>query len=253
MRILDNRNLISFKDYAISDVGLPGVHYLAGFYTAPAAAATLTIGGTVTQTLGIGNIKCAHAFCVASAAGGTDLVLTVSGASITDAGVLTLTDTEIIVADTDTATTNQYFETNKKWVGQVTYTLTGAAGAFTFNYGFAKYEDYGNRNYTVTDFEMTLHGNASETGFNIELLKHTTTGWTYSAAAFIPGNGAICSSLTDLTSTYDNYINNSNVAYKRANLNTLIAGGGNEGIVVRITTANNNSIAYGTVHVGVKF
>ncbi len=232
----------AFKSYTLTDTGTADTHYVAGFYDAPAAAATLTIGGTVTQTYGTaGRAKGGHAFAVASGAGGTDLVLTVTGISITDGGVRNDSDSEVIVADTDTATTDAYYETDKKWLGQVTYTLSGAAGAFTFNYGFTKYEDFGNRDFTVTDFETVIHGGTvSETGFDFQLLHHKSAGWTYSAGAFVPGTGAVVSSLTDYSATNDNLTSNMDAAYKRAGMSTDVAGATAEGIIVKVVTSSNN-------------
>jgi len=242
----------AYKSYAIGDPGTSDDHYLAGFYEAPAADVTLTIGGSVTQTLGtVGNMKAAHAFCVASAAGGTDLVLTVSGTSITDAGVATGADSEVIVADTDTATTDAYYETSKKWLGQVTYTLTGAAGAFTFNYGWAKYEDFGNRDFTVTDLEAVLVANASIADFDLRLLLHSSAGWTYSAAAFSPGGTVIASSLTDQGAGFDNSSADENFAYKRAGLAQSVSGSASEGVVIDIHASVNNAFEFGSVHIGV--
>lgn len=240
------------REYVLNDLGNAGTYYLGGFYDAPSAKSTLTIGATVTQTYGTaGNSKAARAFCVASGAGGADLVLTVSGATITDAGVFNGDDSEVIVADCDTATTDKYYETTKKWLGTITYTLTGAAGAFSFNYGFVKKDDFTERNFTVIDFGMTLLGGASESGFDISLLHHKTTGWTYSAAAFVPGSstGVICSSLADHTATYDNFASGKYSSYHRTNLSTAVAGaGGIEGVFVKVTTAVNNSIKSGICH-----
>jgi len=128
-----------------------GNFYLRGFYDCPVADSNLTQAAT-TQTYGsAAESHAAHAVCVAAAAGvtdGTGLVLTVTGTSITDAGVRTTSDSEVIVADGTAAATDQYYETTKKWLGQVTYTLTSAGGAtaynFDFNYGFAAYDDLGN-------------------------------------------------------------------------------------------------------------
>jgi len=241
----------SFKSYTVSDFGNSDSHYTAGFYSAPVEDVTLTIGGSVTQTYGTaGQSHAAHAFCVASGAGGTDLVLTVTGVSITDAGVKNDADSEIIVADTDTATTDAYYETSKKWLGQITYTLTGSAGAFTFNYGFCKYEDWGNRAFTLTDFETTGKMGASETGLNIELLHHKATGWTYHASAFVPGTGALTSLSTD-HGTNNDVANDEHFAYKRASLATAVDGSASEGLVIKVTTAVNNSIDYMNSHIGV--
>ncbi len=239
------------RSFAIADIGTSGNHWFAGFYDAPLTDTTLTIGGTVTQTYGVADrIKAAHAFVVASGAGGTDLVLTVSGVSINDLGVKNDADSEIIVADTDAATTDQYFETTKKWLGQITYTLTGAAGAFTFNYGFAKYEDFGNRDFTVTDFEVTGRAGASESALNIELYYHSDTGWTYSAAAFAPGASTIVDLATDY-GTNNNLASGEDFAYKRTELTQSVSGSGSEGVVVNVTTAVNNSIEHSTIQIGV--
>lgn len=245
---------ISFKSYSLGDIGTSGAHYFGGYYEAPAAHVILTIDGVVTQTLGAANqAKGARAFCVASGAGGADLVLTVSGISITDAGVRNGADSEVIVADTDTAITDQYFETTKKWLGQITYTLTGAAGAFTFNYGFVKYEDFGNRSFTVTDFEITGNGGANETGLNVALLHHDANNWTYSAAAFNPASGREIVSLDTDYSTDNDLSTNEDFAYKRTDLSQAVAGSESEGVIVCIVTAVNNSIDYASIHVGVMF
>jgi len=245
---------VLFKSYTLTMLGNASSHYMAGFYDAAAAEEVLTIGGTVTRTYGtVGGMKAAHAFVVAKEAGGADLVLTVSGVSITDAGVRNDSDSEVIVADTDTASADAYYETTKKWLGQITFTLTGTAGAFTFNYGFCKYEDFGNRAFTLTDFECVLHGaTTSETGFDIQLLKHSTAGWTFHASAFVPGSTALVSSLTDYSSTNDNFAGNQDVAYKRAGLTEAVDGSASEGLVVRVVTANNNSVQYGDIHIGVR-
>lgn len=241
-----------FKSYTLGDPRTEDDHYLAGFYEAPAAHVVLTIGGPATQTYGTaGRMKAAHAFCVASGAGGADLVLTVSGDSIDDAGNLVIGTDEVIVADTDAAITDQYFETTKKWLGQVTYTLTGGAGSFTFNYGFCKYEDFGNRNFTVTDFEVLIVTGAAIADFEVHLLLHSPAGWAYSAAAFEPGGTVICSSLADQSSTYDNSVSGENFAYKRAGLSQAVGGDDGEGVVVHVHVSVNNAFEFGSVHVGV--
>lgn len=243
-----------FKSYNfVSRGGASGTAYLAGFYEWAAADVTLTIGGSVTQTHGSVNAShAAHAGIVASGAGGTDLVLTVSGTSITDQGVRTAADSQIIVADADTASTDDYFETTKKWIGQITFTLTGAAGAFTFNYGLSKYEDFGNHNFIVKDFEAVGLANANDTGFNVLLCPHKATGWTYAAAAFSPGLSPLASMNTD-HNTEINLSAGEHFAYKRDNLSMTLNGGNGEGVLSRVITGANNSVAYMSVHIGVDF
>ncbi len=85
-----------------SPVGSSGTYYKAGFYDLVSADANLTQAST-TVTLGSANHPyAAHAFIVSGGNGttdGSDLVLTVSGTSITDAGVRATSDTQVVVAD----------------------------------------------------------------------------------------------------------------------------------------------------------
>lgn len=241
----------TFKSYSLSNPGSAGTFYIGGHYAFDAADSNLTIGGTVVQTFGTaGQAHGSHAFAVASGAGGTDLVLTVTGVSITDAGVRNGADSEIIVADADMAITDQYFETSKKWLGQITYTLTGSSGTFDFNYGFVKYDDFGNMDFTITDFEGTGEARANETGLNIELLHHEATAFTYNASAFVPNQTALVSLATDY-STDNDVASGDGFAYKRTGLSTAVAGASGEGVIIRVTTAVNNSINDASFHIGV--
>jgi len=252
-----------FKSYSVGDLGTADTHWYAGFYEAPAAHEVAN-EGNLTRTVGSAANECkaAHVFIVASAAGaaagGTTGVglLTVTGVSITDAGVKNDADSEVILADVSAASTDAYYETSKKWLGQpvITISTDGDRTTYnlTYNYGFCKYEDLGNRNFTVSDFEITGHGGGNETTLDIVLLKHSSTGWTYSAAAFVAGGTSICDSGTD-HGTNNNLSTNEDFAYKRAALSTTIMGASSQGIVVKITTAVNNSIKTATIHLGVTF
>ena len=249
----------SYKSYSFkSRTTSNGVNYLAGFYEAPTADTTLS-NASLTQTLGTAlNPYAAHVFAVTGAAGttdGSDMIITVSGTSITDAGVRTGTDSEVLIADCTAAATDQYFETTKKWVGIVTLTITSTAGStFTIdlNYGLAKYEDFGNLDFTMTDFEAVGQAQATDTGFDISLLKHSSTGWTYSAAAFAPGSTPIAA-MTTVHGTESDLTANKYFAFKRTGLTTAITGTAAEGVIVRVTTSVNNSIAYMDSHIGVVF
>ena len=247
--------------------GPSGVHWMGGYYDAPAADANLTQAST-TQTLGTAasGARSAHAFLVAAGGGstdGSDLIVTVTGTSITDAGVRTTSDSEVVIgagADEATcqinafaATTDLYCETVKKWLGQITYTLSSSGGStfsFDFNYGFAKYDDAGNLPFVTTSMECGWEGGATDTGLDIELLHHKITGWTYSAAAFEPGDGALASCATIL-STDCKVINGEKYAFKRTGLGTPIDGAGSEGVLVRLTTGTNNSILTMDCRVGI--
>lgn len=226
--------------------GAAGTYYYAGMYESPVTDSNLTNAAT-TQTLGSVNIAHAmHAFVVAGAAGvsnGTNLVLTVTGTSITDAGVRTTSDSEVVVADCRISSTDQYYETTKKWLGQITYTLSsdGAAWNYDFNYGYCKYCDFGNRDFTIESFEIDTYAAASDSAFEIEILHHRSTGWTYHATAFVPGNGSLNQLSTDYST--DNQLSSGDWSfYKRAGLAHTIIGSASEGFLVRVTTGTNNSV-----------
>ena len=240
-----------------SPTGAGGTSYANGFYEAPVADANLLQGST-TVNMGTANIAhAAHAFLVAAAAGATDtgtVSIVVSGTSITDPGVRTAADSETIVADITTMSTNAYYETVKKWIGTITYTLTPAGGAATynadFNYGFAKYEDFGNQQFNITDFECVGRAGASDSSFNIILFHHSATGWTYHASAFVPGATQLANMNTDHNTEID--LNSGDpFAYKRDNLNTDVEGDVLEGIVVKVITGAAKSVEMMDIHIGV--
>jgi hypothetical protein len=202
----------------------------------------------------------AHAFLVASgagsAAGGSGAVtVTVTGTKIDDAGTRTPAYTETLVDDITALSANEYVE-GSKFIGQVTYTLeVGATGHTTysldFNYGFCKYEDFGNRNFTLTDFEVVGIAGANDAGVDIELLHHKTAGWTYHATAFVAGTTPITDFVT-VNSTESDLDSGLPFAFKRAGLATPIAGAASEGTLVRLTTAVNNAVENATVHIGAR-
>ena len=91
------------------------------------ASATVNHGST-------NNPYGAHVGIVAGAAGtasgGTGTVtLVVSGTSwVSTTATRTPADSETIVADITAMSTNSYVETTKRWLGQVTFTLTCTGG-----------------------------------------------------------------------------------------------------------------------------
>lgn len=246
--LIDGFASATFKSPSASN----GRFHCFGFYDAPATEAALT-NASATQTYGTANLAYgAKAFWVAkeagTATGGTTgtAKITVTGTSIADNGTRTASDSEIIVADVTAMTTNKYYETTKYWIGTVTYTIATTGDRTTFtgsgNYGFAKYFEFFDNKVRLNHFEATGRGGATDTGFDIQLLKHDGTGWTYSAAAFVPGGTVICSLATDY-STEKELSNGKRFAYERYGLNTVIDGSsGTKGVVCRITTSANNAV-----------
>jgi hypothetical protein len=246
--------------YSSQDIGVGDISYIAGYYDAADAATTRTQAATSVDFGDTNHAHAAHAFIVAGGAGttdGDDLVLTVSGTSITDNAVRTVNDSQVVVPDCRLATVNQYFETPKKWNGVTTFTLSSTNAttfSFQFNYGFCKYEDYGNRDFVVTDFEMVGLAGANDSDFDVELIHHTPdTPWTFAASGFIPKpqNGTICNLQEDHVTEYE-MGNGHPFAYKRADLNFEVLGRrNNEGVIIIVTVNALKTVSYANAHIGV--
>lgn len=249
---------IIYTDYTFLSHSGAGVFYAAGFYNAPAAKVTLT-NLSLSQTLGVANVSyAAHVFIVAGGVGTVDtgeVGIRVTGTSITDDAVRSTGDTEDLTTDITTLSTNDYLETTKKFIGQVTISLVElvpnpAAYTVDFNYGFAKYDDLGNRNFQIRFFESVGIGGATDAGFDIRLLHHKTSGWTYHATVFVPGASPICSLQTDHNTEYA-LASGIPFAYKRVDLRTFIRGAAQEGFIIEITPSQPNSIKIMDMHIGV--
>lgn len=234
-----------------------GNYFASGFYDCPVADSNLTQASAI-QTHGTANgAAAAHAIAVAGAAGttdGSDLVLTVTGTSIDDNGVRVASDSEVLVADCTASATNQLYQTVKKWLGQVTYTLSstgGTAFSYDFNYGFIAYEDFANKDFLLDNFLFEWLGGATDAGFDIDIHHHKATGWTYHATAFDPGSGELYKLSTDHST--DRKLTSSEYGrWKRTGLSIPIAGADSEGIIVHVTTTVNNSLSWCQCAVGVK-
>ena len=252
------RRLLS-KNYSFTSNGvLAGVYYKAGFYESSATDANLTNASTQI-TFGTADIDyAAHPFIVAGGAGSVDagvVGLTATGTKITDAGVMALGHIDTLSTDITSLILNEYAEA-EKFLGTITYDLIVMSGSPTtysldFNYGYAKYEDFGNRDFYISDIECLWQGGATDaTAFNIELLHHSSVGWTYHASAFVPGGTLLASRAIDHAG-YLRVLNGVDAAWKRDNLATLIDGSGAEGIIIRVTTGANGTIQIQDLHVNV--
>ena len=248
------------KSYDFSSpIGSTGVFYAAGYYDTPAGHKAATQGAATQTYGGVNHLHAGHAFIVAGAAGvvavgGANQVgLKVSGTSINDQGVRVGGDEEVLIDDITNLATDQYLETNKKWNGVITFELYIVGGApatysLNFNYGYCKYDDYSNRNFVINGFECVGIAGANDTGFNIQLLKHKTTGLTYSIAAFDPGSAPLADMNVDHGVEEDLAIDEA-CAYKRDNLSTLVNGATTEGYIVKITVGANRAIETMSIHV----
>jgi hypothetical protein len=245
------------KAYQFTSRGITaGTYYKGGYYESASADANLSQVST-TQTFGAANTaKSAHGFVVCGGSGtvNTGVVgLRVTGTSIDDEGTLTVSDADTIITDITQVALNEYYEA-KKFVGTITFELIAISGSpttysFDFNYGYSKYDDFNNRDFYLYGLEVVGLAGADDSGFNIELLKHTNTGWTYDATAFVPGNGYIASMENDLGASNNNVSNNEYFAWKRSNIDTYIDGSTSDGILFRITTTANNTVQFMDMHV----
>jgi hypothetical protein len=232
-----------------SPSGSSGVYYTGGYYAAPVASTTINQAAPAI-TYGTANSPYgSHAFLVASGAGTVNAgscSIVVSGTSIANNGTAVIGDSETIVADITAMALNTYYQTTKSWLGTVTYTLTPAGAATysaTFNYGRAAYDSFDERLHTVKLFEVMGRAGASDAGFDIQLLHHRAAGWTYSAGAFMPGDGEICSLATDYGVASD-LVAGERFKYEREVNRSIDGLDGVEGLLVRVTTTANKAVEF---------
>lgn len=225
---------MSVTDWSfVSPAGSSGTYYAGGFYLLGSTSYT-PAGGT---TLGTANAAYgAHTFIVLGATS-TDMVVRVTGTSITDGGVRAA-DTEDL--DTSGGVLNAYFETTKKWIGQVSLSLQSGTGV-AINDGLCKYWDNRNHNFKLIGLEVTGTAGATDSAPNFELLKHSSTGWTFNSGAPATVPTPVASMQTDYNTEYQ-FVSGQNFAWKRTGLSELVYGSGGEGIICRITTTANRAI-----------
>ena len=250
------------KSYSFaSPSGSSGTFYAAGFLNWPTTDANLNETTPTNVTHGTANAPYgAHAGLVAGGAGSTDagtVSIVISGTSVDDSNNRTAADSETLVADITAMSLNEFFTSAKKWVGTVTWTITGSGGAATFNadfnYGLCKYDDFGNQTLSITDLEIVGRAGASDTGANFRLFFYNTADWTYAATGFVPGPTAgDASELANMNTSYSteqDLANGEHFSYKRDDLNQDIDGTAKEGFILEITTTANKAIETMDIHI----
>lgn len=257
---------LSYKGFSFNTAGFgAGTYWAAGFYELTSTDANLT---QASQTVNVGSANSSYAAHLLIVAGGVgasnkttgNVRLTVTGTSINDAGTRSASDSEVLLSDVEDAgvALNAYFETSKKWIGQVTVTLendgTGDATTFSldFNYGWCKYEDFGNIMFNIDEFDITGHAGANDNGFDVALVHHTSSNWVYNATAFVAPTANDITSLASTHSTEGNLDSNQQFAFKRTGLNTDVDGSASEGVVIRIVTTSSSAVDYATANIGIR-
>jgi hypothetical protein len=219
----------------VSPMGDFGTYYIGGFYLFGDTSYT-PAGGT---SLGSANAAYgAHAFIVLGASS-TDMVVRVTGTSFDETTAVRVPG-DFQDIDTSGGVLNDYFETPKKWIGQVTFSLQSGTGV-AINDGLCKYWDNQNSDFRITGLEVTGRAGANDSAPNFEVIRHRPIGWT-----FVAGNSAlpppvVADMQTDYVTEYQ-FKNNEEFAWKRIGLSEEINGSGSEGLVLRVTTTSNKSI-----------
>jgi hypothetical protein len=137
---------------------------------------------------------------------------------------------------------NSYFEF-KKFIGEVT--IEAIAGTpVVCNYGWSKYYDANNQDFCVVGLECLWQSDAGDAVSDIELIHHRADGWTFNPGAEADPPPPLASRAGDLSPENDNHVGE--MAWKRANIETLIRGSQAEGVIFRITSGSTGlgSLSY---------
>jgi hypothetical protein len=218
--------------------GAAGTFFFGGYYLHATSHANFPASiahGTATRSYA------AHFFVVTGDSAASDANIVVSGTSIDDEETRTAGDTETIVITAGAS--NRYFETTKKWLGQVTAESAGAGSAINVNYGFAKYWDNNNQNFTVIGFEAVWLGGGNDTGANLILHVHNASGWNYNAGD--TASAPVLKSMRDTHVTEVNIGNGENGSWKVCGLAVSVNGAGSEGIIWSVVTTGANTFEIG--------
>lgn len=241
-------NSFSFQ----SRSGTVGTSYVGGYYLSEQNAFNADEGNFV-GTYGESVVGyAAYFFLVSSGNAVTDggpMVLTLTGTSIDNLGNRVPADSEILVTDALLLGINDYVQSTKKWLGEVTFTLTSLAAtvfSWDFNYGYAAYEETDGASIQLNKIELLGSASGNDNIFNVEVLHHDQVGWIYNDGAFEPGGTSIIMNLqTDYVNEFK-LRTGEYFSYKKYNLAYTINP--NDGLLVRITTDSTNSVGNMDIH-----
>ena len=214
-----------------------GIRYVTGGYLF--GSSNFIPSGTP-QPLGTANIAHGmHAFVVLGAAS-TDMIVRITGTSYVDeGGIRTAADTEDI--DTSGGSLNDYFETPKKWIGLINYTLLSGTGV-NVNYGFSKYWDNKCKPFIITQIEWDGEAGFNDATPNVSFFHHSPSGWTYNVGAEPTPAAAVADMQTDYATEFQ-FSNGLKFNYKKTGLSELILGDESEGLITSVVVNNSNSVS----------
>lgn len=174
---------------------------------------------------------------------GTDTAITITGTSISDAGVRQAADTEIVTfLSADAA--NTYRQSTKRWIGQVQLAKTAGADRLC-NYLFVSCYDHGGQSFLVHGIEAYWLDGANDAGINIQCRHHKATGWTYNAGAPPTPPTAITNMATEYGAESD-AVNGEQGNYHRHNLSVTVNVSAGEGMMFELTTTGASAFTSGT-------
>lgn len=177
----------------------------------------------------------AHFMIVTGALTVDEVTITITGDCITDSGVQVGGDSQDIVIPAGTPV-NSYFETSKKWNGQVTVETTSGT-AVTCNFGWCKYWDHNNRNFDILGLEVLWSSQSNDSTSNVCLIHHKSAGWTFNGGSTPTHPPALADRAADHGLNVA-HVDGKQGAWKRDNIFHPVLGGDSEGILWQINSGS---------------
>ena len=200
-------------------------------------------------SFGTANVSyAAHFFVVLGETPVDEITITVTGVSINDQGTRNGADSEDIIIPA-ASSIDDYFETEKKWLGTVGL-LASAGTPKQVNYGYSKYWDNNNDDFTLLGFDATWFGGASD-DVDLVIYHHKAAGWTYNAGSE-PSPPEVLRMTDDHTVTDDKTASGAFGAWKRDNLSTTILGSASCGMVLSAISSKASSFQIGNFVVRIR-
>jgi len=181
---------------------------------------------------------------------GGPVTVTITGTSLTEPGVRVPADTEVIVVDG--VALNERIQTEKRWLGTVTITLSSAgAAAFSwqFNYGFAMFESFGGRHFEMDQVEIQGVASDDDDEFDLIFYRHNHTGWEFALTDW-EMHGELITSLSYIYGPEVQLKKNQPFGGFKREIQQFFKGDQQEGLVIRMKTGSDKTVQNITVHLG---
>ena len=223
-----------------------GTYYVGGFYNFGSTAGDFTTTGVDHGTANGPYGAYMMFVCAAATSDDTSYSVTLTGTSITDAGVRTASDTEIVAMPA--IAENSFYQSTKKWVGQVNITETAVTVVESrlCNYGFVSVWDNEEVDLTLLGAKASWHANGAH-DLDIQVIHHNAANWTYVSG----GPPTHTNQLISLATIYDTeYVT---AAQEDGSFRNVLAAAvdvdisAGEGLLVAVATGATDLLDYGQV------